>query len=82
MRREREGIDPPGGKWVESTPVRAENERSARLRYVYEAIGLTVTAHKDGTLLLRWSCGKRTLPGVTGSESPVFRRLFARGGER
>ena len=57
----------------------AENERSARLRWVYEAIGFAVTAHKDGTLLLRWSCGTRTLPVVTGFESPVLRQIYAPG---
>ena len=55
----------------------AENERSARLRAVYEAIGLCVTAHKDGTLMLSWSLGTRTLPAVTGSESTVLRRIYA-----
>ena len=49
---------------------------------LYEAIGLTVTAHKDGMLLLRWPVGERALPSVTGSESPVLGRLFAQKGER
>jgi site-specific DNA recombinase len=54
----------------------AENERSARLRWVYEAIRLAVTAHKDGMLVLSWSCGTQTLPAVTGSESPLLRRIY------
>jgi site-specific DNA recombinase len=54
------------GEEIKGERLAAQNERSARLRSVYEAIGLTVTAHKDGTLLLRWSCGMRTLPAVTG----------------
>ena len=54
----------------------AENERSSRLRHVYEAIGLAVTAHKDGTLLLRWSFGERALPAVTEFESPTLGQLF------
>ena len=49
----------------------AENERSAQLRSVYAAIGISVTVHKNGTLVLRWSRGARTLPGVTDSERPV-----------
>jgi len=55
----------------------AENERSVRLRWVYEAIRLAVTAHKDGTLVLRWSLGERALPAVTGSESSVLQRIYA-----
>ncbi len=38
---------------IDGERLAAENERSSRLRYVYEAIGLTVTAQKDGRLLLR-----------------------------
>ena len=63
-------------KEIEGERLAAENESSARLRWVYEAIGLAVTAHKVGTLLLRWSCGTRTLPVVTGFESPVLRRIY------
>ena len=66
---------------IEGERLAAANERSARLRHVYEAIGLAVTAHKDGTLLLRWSCGERTLPAVTGSESPVLRRSYGPTGD-
>ena len=40
---------------IKGEHLAAENERTARLRSLYEAIGLTVTAHNDGTLLLRWS---------------------------
>ena len=61
---------------TEAERLSAENERAHRLRHVYEAIGLAVTARKDGTLLLRWSLGKRALPNVTGSESPVLGRVF------
>jgi site-specific DNA recombinase len=64
---------------IEGERLAAENERSARLRWVYEAIGLAVTAHKDGTLVLRWSCGSQTLPAVTGFESPVLGRIYAPG---
>ena len=53
----------------------------ARLRHVYEVIALAVTAHKDGTLLLRWSCGEQTLPVVTEFESPLLRRIFVPEGE-
>jgi hypothetical protein len=67
---------------IEGERLAADNKRSARLRWVYEAIGLAVTAHKDGTLVLRWSCGKRTLPAVTGFESPVLGRTFAPDGPR
>jgi hypothetical protein len=70
-------LRPKTEKEIEGERLAAENERSARLRWVYEAIGLAVTAHKDGTLLLRWSCGKRTLPVVTGFESPVLRQIYA-----
>jgi hypothetical protein len=72
-------VRPKSEKEIEGERLAAENERSARLRWVYEAIGLAVTAHKDGTqlLLLRWSCGTRTLPAVTGFESPVLRRIYA-----
>ena len=61
---------------IEGERLAAENERSARLRHVYKAIGLAVTAHKDGTLL-QWSFGKRALPVVTVSGSPVLRRIYA-----
>ena len=64
---------------IEEERLAAENERSARLRFVYEAIGLAVTAHKDGTLLRWWSLGERALPAVTGSESPVLRRTYGPG---
>ena len=47
---------------IESERLAADNERAHRLRHVYEAIGLAVTAHKDGTLLLRWSLGARASP--------------------
>jgi hypothetical protein len=67
---------------IERERLAAENERSARLRHVYEAIGLAVTAHKDRTLSLRWSFGEQTLPVVTGSESPVLTRTFAPDGPR
>jgi hypothetical protein len=60
---------------IEDERLAAENERSARLRWVYEAIGLAVTAHRDGTLL-RWSCGKRTLPAITAFESPVLEQVY------
>jgi hypothetical protein len=70
-------VRPKTEKEIEGERHAAENERSARLRWVYEAIGLAVTAHKDGTLLLRWSCGTRILPVVTGSESPVLRQIYA-----
>jgi hypothetical protein len=57
---------------------RAEADgRAARLREIYEAIGLTVEAHKDGTLLLRWSFGERVLPGVTEFGSPVLKGVFS-----
>jgi hypothetical protein len=70
-------VRPKAEKEIEGERLAAENERSARLRWVYEAIGLAVTAHKDGTLLLQWSSGTRTLPAVTGLESPVLRRIYA-----
>jgi len=70
-------IRPKTAEEIEGERLAAENERSARLRHVYEAIGLAVTAHKDGTLLLRWSCGERALPSVTERESPLFGRAFA-----
>ena len=69
-------VRPKSIEEIEGERLAAENERSARLRLVYEAIGLAVIAHKDGTLVLRWSCGTRTLPAVTGSESPVLRRIY------
>ena len=56
------------GEEIEGELLTAENERSGRLRHVYEVIGLVVTAHKDGTLLLRWSLGERILPAVTEYE--------------
>ncbi len=46
----------------------ANNRRSEKLRRAYEAIGLTVTAHKDGTLVCRWSFGEQSLPGVKSFE--------------
>jgi hypothetical protein len=70
-------IRPKTEEEVADERLAAERERSARLRWVYEAIGLSVTAHNDGTLVLRWSCGGRTLPSVTGSESPVLKRIRA-----
>jgi hypothetical protein len=70
-------IRPKTKEELKGEHIAAENERSARLRWVYEAIGLAVTAHKDGTLLLRWSLGERSLPAVTGFESPVLRRIYA-----
>ena len=70
-------VRPKTEKKIEGERLAAENERSARLCWVYEAIGLAVTAHKDGTLLLRWSCGTRSLPVVTGFESSVLRRIHA-----
>jgi len=70
-------VRPKTEEEVEGERLAAENERSARLRSVYETIGLAVTAHKDGTLVLRWSCGGQTLPAVTGSESTVLRRIYA-----
>jgi hypothetical protein len=69
-------VRPKTEKEIEGERLAAENERSAWLRWVYEAIGLTMTAHKDGTLM-RWSsCGKWTLPGRTGFESPLLRQIF------
>src|SRR5215208_3155811 len=56
-------------KEIEGERLAAENESSARLRWVYEAIGLAVTAHKVGTLL-RWSCGTRTFPLSQSSKAP------------
>ena len=38
---------------TEGDILAAENERANRLRRVYEAIELVVTARKDGTLVLR-----------------------------
>ena len=70
------------GEEIEGELLTAENERSGRLRHVYEVIGLVVTAHKDGTLLLRWSLGEQALPAVTGSESLVLGRTFAPDGQR
>ena len=70
-------VRPKTEKKIEGERLAAENERSARLCWVYEAIGLAVTAHKDETLLLRWSCGTRSLPVVTGFESSVLRRIHA-----
>ena len=70
-------VRPKTNEEIEGERLTAENERSAHLRWVYEAIGLAVTARKDGTLVLRWSCGRRTLPAVTGSESPVLKRIYA-----
>ena len=70
-------IRPKTKEELEGEQLTAENERSSRLRWVYEAIGLAVTAYKDGTLVLRWSLGEQTLPAVTGSESPVLRRIYA-----
>ena len=72
-------IRPKTTEEIKDEHLAAENERSARLRWVYEAIGLSVTAHKDGILLLRWSLGERTLPAVTGFESPVLGRIYAPG---
>jgi hypothetical protein len=69
-------VRPKTEKEIEGERLAAENKRSARLRWVYEAIGLAVTVHKDGTLLLRWSCGPRALPGVTSLESPVLRQIY------
>jgi hypothetical protein len=70
-------VRPKTNEEIEGERLAAENKRSAWLRRVYEAIGLAVCAHKDGTLLLRWSCGTRTLPAATGFESPVLRRIYA-----
>jgi hypothetical protein len=70
-------VRPKTNEEIEGERLAAENERSARLRWVYEAIGLAVTAHKDGTLVLRWSCGTRALPAVTGSESSVLRSIYS-----
>ncbi len=64
---------------IEGERLAAENERSSRLRVVYEAINLAVTAYKDGTLLLRWSFGERILPVVTEFESPTLRELLETG---
>lgn len=64
---------------TEDERLAADSERAHRLRHVYEAIGLAVTAHKDGTLVLRWSLGEKTLPSVTGFESPVLGRVFTPG---
>lgn len=55
----------------------ARDERAARLREIYEAVGLTVTAHRDGTLVCRWAFGERVLPIVTEFESPILRELFS-----
>ena len=33
----------------------------------------TEGAHTNGTLVLRWSCGERTLPAVMGFKSSVLR---------
>jgi hypothetical protein len=70
-------VRPKTEEEIEGERLTAENERSARLRSVYEAIGLAVTAHKDGTLMLSWSFGGQTLPAVTGSESPALHRIYA-----
>ena len=46
--------------------ARREAQRSGgeRWRALYEMLGLRVTAHRDGTLALEWSAGRRTLrPG-------------------
>lgn len=64
---------------IEGERLAADNEGANRLRFVYEAIGLAVTAHKDGTLVLRWSLGERVLPTVTRSESPVLGRILSAG---
>lgn len=61
---------------IEGERLAADNERAHRPRHVYEAIGLAVTAHKNETLLLRWSIGGRALPAVTGSESSVLGSIF------
>ncbi|MDP9439722.1 MAG: hypothetical protein M3P49_13445, partial [Actinomycetota bacterium] len=59
---------------TEGERLSAENRRAHRLRRVYEAIGLALTAHKDGTLVVARG---RILPSVTGSDSPVLGRVFA-----
>jgi hypothetical protein len=73
-------VRPKTTKEIESERLAAKNKRAARLRWVYEAIGLAVTTHKDGTLVLRWLCGTPTLPAVTGSESTVLRRVYSPDG--
>lgn len=68
-------VRPKTEEELEGECLAAENERSARLRSVFEAIGLSVKVHKGRTLVLRRSCGTRTLPPVTGFESTVLRRI-------
>lgn len=50
-------------------------EMAARWRKVYEMLDLHVTAYRDGTLILEWAAGRRTLaPGEpqdsSGTDSP------------
>ena len=47
--------------------IEAYNARSARLRDLYQSLGLSVVVHKDGTLEFSSSLGApaRVLPGVT-----------------
>ena len=59
---------------TEAERLAAENERAHRLRHVYEAIGLAVTARKDGTLVLRWSLGERSFAERHGVRGPGARK--------
>ena len=62
----------------EMRQARREAQRSGgeRWRALYEMLGLKVTAHPDGTLVLEWSAGQRTLrPGEP--DNPGFLTLGA-----
>jgi hypothetical protein len=67
------------GEEIEGELLTAENERSGRLRHVYEVIGLVVTAHKDGTLLLRWSLGERIFLPSRSTREPGSRTNLRAG---
>src|SRR5215212_4244749 len=48
----------PPQEELEELPLAQERERAERYRSVYTSLGLSVTAHKDGTLELTWRAGK------------------------
>jgi hypothetical protein len=52
----------------------AEEERRARYRAVYEDLRLSVTAHRDGTLELRWAGGESALEPQVLQERSVSKR--------
>jgi hypothetical protein len=52
----------------------AEEERRARYRAVYEDLRLSLTAHRDGTLELRWAGGESALEPQVLQERSVSKR--------